>query len=128
MKWLDSVMASLKGFKYKGHVIKAMDDYIYNCGLVKFNIPEPENIGKTTNGEGVCGWIRPEDMIKYTDDEFYGELKCVLLNNSLHFNGILKWGIQVVIKCNGPDRPVISPEWVKENILNKLWYILYKKV
>lgn len=31
-------------------------------------------------------------------------------------------GTEVVIKCNGSIRPVLSSDWVRENITSKDWY------
>ena len=123
-----------RGFIYKGKDIEKMSEDDFNKGCIEFNIPslnEYEHLcglvemgvkETTCNGEGIYGWVNPEDHKKYLDDDFYGEIPAILVNTPLEFYGILDWGTLLSIKCNGPSRPIISPVWVKENILDKDWY------
>lgn len=82
------------------------------AGYIKFNIP---NVTKRyeLNGEGVWGWVFPEDHAKYDNDNYTGKIKAILLNDPLCYNGLLQWGNEVVLKCNGPNRPTLDPEWVE---------------
>lgn len=111
-----------RGMVYKGEFIESLSEDEFNKGMIKFNIPDKREIGGTINGEGVWGWISPEDKEKYIDDSFEGELKCILCNHPINFYGYLFWGTEVVIKCNGSRRPVLSSDWVRENITSKDWY------
>lgn len=117
----------LKLHEYRGLISKiefleGLSETEFNEGMIKFNIPDITRIGQTNNGEGVWGWISPTDKISYENNGFQGEIKAILCNTPLNFFGILFWGTEVVIKCNGSSRPVISYEWVRKNITEKEWY------
>lgn len=84
-------------------------------GWIKFNIPDPEN-PYDLNGEGVWGWLTPEDKEKWADDSFTGKLKAILLNDPIRYAGQLLCGHQVIIQCHGSERPTLDPEWVAENL------------
>ncbi len=60
--------------------------------------------------------MSPEDKEKYDNDNFYGEIKAVLCNDPLSWDGILFWGCEVNVKCNGSLRPVVSFDYIT-NIL-----------
>lgn len=84
-------------------------------GWIKFNIPDPATPYEL-NGEGVWGWLSPEDKAKWEDDNFYGKLNAILLNDPIRYAGQLFCGDQVVIKCRGIERPTLDPEWTFKNL------------
>lgn len=86
-------------------------------GWIKFNIPDPEKGMRGLNGEGVWGWLTPEDKEKWADNRFTGKLNAILLNDPLRFAGQLVFGSEVVIRCHGEDRPTLDVEWAKENLI-----------
>lgn len=97
----------------KGKYIESMSEEEFNAGTMKFNIPDEDNI-YASNGEGVWGWIAPQDKEKYKDDNYHGELMAILLNQPLNYFGKLNWGDEVKLRCHGGDRPTLDPDWVKE--------------
>lgn len=105
----------MKNIANKGKFIKTLPSYEYEAGLIKFNIPDEDDI-YSNNGEGVWGWVTPEDKEKYNDDSYTGQIVAILLNSPLNYYGRLNWGDEVVLDCHGEYRPTLSPEWVKEYI------------
>lgn len=101
----------------KGDFYMGLTEEQQTDGWIKFNIPAPEGGMKGLNGEGVWGWVSPEDKEKWKDDGFFGKIKAILLNDPLHFAGQLPWGTEVVIQCHGQDRPTLDVEWAKENLI-----------
>ena len=97
----------------KGTYIESLSEKEFNAGTIKFNIPDEDNI-YASNGEGVWGWIAPQDTEKYNDDNYHGELMAILLNQPLNYFGVLNWGDEVKLRCHGSDRPTLDPDWVKE--------------
>ena len=106
------------GFTDCSKKMEKMNEVDRNSGFVKFNIPDPEDI-ECENGEGVWGWVDTESKKKYNDDSFFGKIEAILCNNPLNYYGILVQGIKVILKCNGPARPILDPEWVKAMIIDK---------
>ena len=100
----------------KGAFIESMSKEDFNAGLIKFNIPDEDNIG-STNGEGVWGHVTAEDKKKYNDDSFYDTITAILLNQPLNYYGRLNWGDEVVLRCHGDKRPTLDPQWVIENLM-----------
>lgn len=103
----------------KSDFIKGLTEQEFNAGTIKFNIPDPDVLGTTLNGEGVWGWLSPEDKSKYLDDSFFGEIKAILLNYPFNYSDLLTWGDEVIIRCNGSMRPVLSEVWIKECLAEK---------
>ncbi len=101
--------------KNKGQFIEDMDKAKLELGYIKFNIPNPEDIYNLC-GEGVWGYVSPEDKAKFNDDEYGGKITAILLNQPLNYMGDLNWGDEVVLKCNGENRPTLDPDWVMENL------------
>lgn len=99
----------------KSEFIESMDKEKFNEGLIKFNIPDENNI-YSLNGEGVWGWVTQEDREKYYEDTCTNKITAVLLNTPLNYYGILKWGDEVVLQCHGNSRPTLDPDWVMENL------------
>lgn len=99
----------------KGELIESLTEAQFNAGLLKFNIPDKENI-HSCNGEGVWGWTTPEDYAKYNEDTYNGKITVILLNQPLNYYGRLSWGDEVTVKCHGGNRPTLDPEWVKEHL------------
>lgn len=114
-----------RGYKYKGDIIRKLSVKDFDNGCVRFNIPTINNIRKlinkderhtTCNGEGCFVWLFPEDKEKYKDNNFYGELPGILVNSPIYDTYGLIWGIEIIIKCNGAKRPILSPKWVMNHI------------
>ena len=99
----------------KGNFIESLTKEEFDKGLIKFNIPNEEDI-YSPNGEGVWGWVTLEEKVKYHDDKYTGELIAILLNTPLNYFGVLNWGDEVKLKCHGINRPTLDPNWVKENL------------
>lgn len=112
----------LRGLCYKGDFLESLSEDEFNSGMIKFNIPDEDNIGKTINGEGVWGWVTKEDKEKYDDDNFSGDIKVILANTPLNFYGLFFWGTELCITCNGSSRPVLSMQWMQENVISKDWW------
>ena len=100
----------------KGEYFQSLSEQEKDKGFIKFNIPNENNI-YSSNGEGVWGWVTPEDKEKYSNDKFFGTIKAILCNFPLYNYGVLEWGVEVVLKCNGGERPTLDPEWIKEFLL-----------
>ncbi len=100
--------------------MEQMDEVDRNVGFVKFNIPDPDNI-ECKNGEGVWGWVDTESRRKYNDDSFFGKIEAILCSNPFNYGGVLLQGFKVMLKCNGPDRPILDPDWARAMILDKSW-------
>lgn len=100
---------------YKGDFIEKMSEKEFNAGCIKFNIPDKNNI-HSSNGEGVWGWVTPEDKEKYNDNTFVGTIKAILCDHPLNYSGILSWGMEVEILCRGDMRATLNPDWVRKNI------------
>ena len=99
----------------RGEFIESLTEEQFNAGLIKFNIPDEDNI-YSTNGEGVWGWATQDDKTKYNNDRYQGEIMAIILNSPLNYFGRLKWGDEVRLKCHGYNRPTLDPNWVKENL------------
>lgn len=99
----------------KREFIESLSKKDFDEGLIKFNIPDEDRIN-SLNGEGVWGWATQEDRKKYYDDAYEGKITAILLNHSLNYFGILRWGDEVVLQCHGDSRPTLAPDWVKENL------------
>lgn len=99
----------------KGDFIESLSKEQFGAGKMKFNIPDEDNI-YSGNGEGVWGWVTPENKEKYNDDNYNGKIVAILLNSPLNYLGKLKWGDEVELQCHGKNRPTLDPEWVKGNL------------
>lgn len=99
----------------KGKIIESMSKEEFDKGLIKFNIPDEDRINNLY-GEGVWGWATQEDKEKYDDNTYEGKIVAILLNTSLNYYGILKWGDEVVLQCHGDNAPTLDPDWVMENL------------
>lgn len=114
-----------RGMTYKGDWFENLSEEEKNAGYIKFNIPDEDNPHKT-GGEGVWGWVTPENKKKYDDDNCYDVIKAILCNSPLNYMGFLFWGVEVEIKCNGDCRPTLNPEWVKKYIIDTEWYKVHQ--
>lgn len=108
-----------RGMVYKGDFIESLSEEEFKAGCIKFYIPPEETYGVDGFGENTCGWATPEDKEKYNDDGFYGEIKAILTNQPLNYYDALTWGCEVVLKCNGTDRPELSNDFIR-NILQPI--------
>lgn len=97
--------------------LKILSDEEYNKGLIKFNIPDANDI-YSLGGEGVWGWVSSEDKNKYNDNSYEGKITAILLNTPLEYFGVLRWGMEVQLQCHGDCRPTLDPEWIKEFLQN----------
>lgn len=100
----------------KGKFIKSLSEKEYDAGLIKFNIPDEDNI-QSLNGEGVWGWVTPENKEKYNDDSYNGSITAILLNQPLNYYGKLNWGDEVILNCHGNSRPTLAPLFVMEKLM-----------
>lgn len=68
------------------------------------------------NGEDVEGiWVSLSDKakLKYDNDESYDEyFVAMLANDALNFYPMRSWGLHVVCKTQGDERPICDLEWV----------------
>ena len=103
-----------RGIIYKADFMDGLSEKQFDEGCIKLYIPADGNGGC---GEGIWGWITPEDKKKYMDDNFYGEIKSVLCNNPINYFGILFWGCEIPIICQGKDRPILSEDYIKNVLL-----------
>ena len=99
----------------KKEFIESMDGATFNAGMIKFNIPSCDNIN-SLNGEGVWGWVTPEDKKKYDDDNYNGKLTTILCNQPFEYYNQLSLFDEIVIVCHGKNRPTLDPKWVIENL------------
>ena len=102
--------------QYALEVIEGLTEAEKETGYIKFNIPNPDDIN-SLNGEGVWGWVYPEDKELYDDDNFYGLIPAILCNNPMYYGDQLEYGVVVQLKCNGPNRPIINPGWVRSHMI-----------
>lgn len=102
------------GLTWKGDFIESLSDIERDAGYIKFNIPNPDT-PRNLNGEGVWGWVPPEDKLKYDDDSFTGKLTVILCNDPIYYSGTLFAGQELVVRCNGENRPILDPDWVREH-------------
>lgn len=105
-----------RGMAYKGDLIESLSEEEFRAGCIKFYIPPEDD---DACGESIWGWTTPEDKEKYNDDDFYGEIKAILTNQPLNYCGALAWGCEVILKCNGADRPDLSNDFIR-NILQPI--------
>lgn len=101
--------------RYALEVLDGLSEAEKEAGYIKFNIPNPDDIN-SLNGEGVWGWVYPEDKELYDDDSFYGVISAILCNYPLYYGDQLGYGAVVHLKCNGPNRPTLNPQWVRSHL------------
>ena len=111
------------GLTWRGDELDALPESELRAGYVKFNIPKPET-PECPNGEGVWGWADPDSKAKYDDDSYHGKLTVILCNDPVQYDDILCSGTEVVIQCNGENRPILDPEWVREKLVDSGLYTL----
>ena len=101
----------------KSKILENMSDEELKAGYIKFNIPDPEK-PYSLNGEGIWGWIDPDDKKnKYDNDDYQGTMMALICNAPINdYYGLLYWGAEVQIKCHGEDRPTLDPDWMKLQI------------
>ena len=103
----------MKKIENKGDLYGQMTEEQQKAGYIKFNIQDKTD-PYSLNGEGVWGWVSPEDKEKYNDDNYTGNITAILLN--VPFSCDLSWGDEVVLKCNGENRPTLDPVWMAEHL------------
>lgn len=115
------ILCEERNLPYKGAFLESLSEEQLNAGYIKFNIPDIDDLD-SSNGEGVWGWVSPEDKAKYDDDRYNGKITAILCNMPLNFSGILWWGSEVTLTCHGSKRPTLSKEWITEKILSAPWF------
>lgn len=110
-----------RSLPFKADFLETLSEHELNDGYIKFNIPDEDRLD-SLNGEGVWGWVTPEEKEKYNDDSYTGEITAILCNTPLNFYGILWYGSEVKLTCHGDSRPTLSKQWVEDNILNAEWF------
>lgn len=105
---------------YKGEFLEQLSEEEFKNGMRKVNLQEITKLD-SLNGEGCWVWIDKEDRDEY-DGNSSKVIKVILINNPLEYMGILFWGSELLVKCNGNNRPTLSKEWVTEKILNTNWF------
>lgn len=112
-----------RGMVYKGEFLEQLskeDKKKFDDGMRKVNLQEMDNLG-SLNGEGCWAWV-PEEYREEYDNDGDKVIKVILSNMPLEYMGILFWGSELEVKCNGTNRPTLSSEWVREKILNADWF------
>lgn len=105
----------MKEIRNRSTYIRSLSKKEFDDGCVKFNIPDPHRI-ESTSGEGVWGWIEPEEREKYSSSTCHEKMTAILLNVPTNYAEILFWGAEVTIKCHGECRPTLDPDWVRDVI------------
>lgn len=127
---MDTTMVSelhnKRGLVYMGDFLDSLSEDQLNAGYIKFNIPNEDSLD-SPNGEGVWGWVTPEDKLLFNNDSFYGNISAILCNTPFNFGGTLFWGTEVVLQCRGSARPTISKDWVEKHILESEWFEKYNQ-
>lgn len=100
----------------KREFLESLSEEELNKGYFKFNISNKENL-ESLNGEGVWGWASPEEYERYDDDNYFGKIIALLCNDPFNYYGKLRYGSEVVLKCNGNSRPILDPDWVRKHLL-----------
>jgi hypothetical protein len=107
---MGDIMTLKDVFEYEGDKIpKDLDN---DPRVVKVNIP----------GEGIWAYLRnPEDIEKYNKGDPNETFDVILLNNSVSYFGVLKWGFVIKVRGTGLDtRPMLDKDWINEKI-NQLY-------
>lgn len=105
----------MKEIRDRSTFVRSLSKKEFDDGCVKFNIPDPDKID-SLYGEGVWGWIEPEEREKYSSSTCHDKMTAILLNAPVNYYGKLKWGDEIVIKCHGEERPTLDPDWVRDVI------------
>ena len=95
----------------KGDFFTSLTEEEQKRGYIIFNIQSTEE-PDSLNEEAVWGWVTPEDKEKYDDDSYTGNITAILLNEP--FGSNLSWGDEVILRCNGSNRPTLDTEWMTE--------------
>lgn len=109
-----------RGMVYKGEFLEQLSEEEFNKGVRKVNLQYIDNLDRL-NGEGVWAWLSEGDREEY-DNNSNKLINVILANSPLSYEGILFWGSEIEVRCNGWNRPTLSEEWVDEKILKADWY------
>jgi len=104
----------MKEIKNRTDFFRSLTETEQDAGYMKFRIPNDGTQDERITGEGIWGWLKPEDYKKWEDDAFYGELPCILCNDPIFYADKLRVYDEVVIKCNGNCRPDLSERFIEE--------------
>ena len=101
--------------KNKKDFIKSLPNTEKEDGYIQFYIPHSNAIHSLT-GELVQGWVKPEDKKKYNDLTYRGPLTAILVCTPMEYEGVLKFGAEVVVRCHGlrPLRDILRLQWLHE--------------
>lgn len=114
------IIVESRDMVYKGQFLEQLSKEEFNNGMRKVNLQKITELN-SLRGEGCWAWVAKEDRIKY--DGYSKEvIKVILANSPIDYMGILFWGSELLVKCNGYNRPTLSVEWVNEKILNSNWF------
>lgn len=105
---------------YKGFFLEQLSKEEFKAGMRKVNLQEITDLD-SLNGEGCWAWFSEHDRKKYDNCE-NGIVKAILANSPVEYMGILFWGSELEVKCNGNYRATLSKEWVNEKILKSDWF------
>lgn len=114
-------LVEARGMVYNGAFLNSLSEEDFNTGMIKVNLQEIENLD-SLNGEGCWAWISKEDRKIYDRNSKDNVVKVILANSPFEYMGILFWGSELEVQCNGNNRPTLSKKWVTEKILNANWY------
>lgn len=90
--------------------LKSISEEEFKSGCLRFNI-----VDEDSNVEGVWGWFSEEDRAKYLDDAYFGKATTILVNDPLLYSNYLRYGDEVVIRCNGSNKGELDLEWFSAN-------------
>lgn len=110
-----------RGMIYKGEFLQGLSEDEFGKGMRKVNLQPLEELNKA-NGEGVWAWVPEEHREDYDKDNYGKIIKVILANSPLEYMGILFWGSEIEVRCNGNNRPTLSKQWVTEKIINAEWF------
>lgn len=95
--------------EYEHIIFPGLDGEMTNELSIKVNIPEDEAGFKSGSGEGIWMLVSPTTKAKLDTDYtskpgefFFGRL----LNHSVYYLGLLRWGMIVPFEMRGHKRPV----------------------
>lgn len=80
----------------------------FESHLIKVNLNEDGS----PNGEGVWASVHLDDYQDHVDDKKDGFFIARLLNNALIFFPFPSWGMYILCKHNGENRPICNINWV----------------
>ena len=106
--WQFIIMAQIT--MKSGHIIE-FDPLKYDqLGLIKIRAHNEGN-----DSEGIWAVVSQADKVKYNDNKQSGYFVAMLANSSVYFALGETWGMHVVAKFMGHERPSMNWNWVDYN-------------